>query len=753
MKLVNTMVASERGRVVIFFMVVATVVLWPIWQGRFYAVGDMREITIPLELFFHQELQAGRLPAWHPDVSWGFPVIASAQIGFFYPVLLVARLLPVWLYLPLILFGHVLAVLCGTYLFLRRRVSAPAAITGSLAFGLSAYLWQHLTHLNIFLSVAWLPWQLLAADYVLASLWHRRGFAWLAAALGFPFLIGQLQVPLLQALFVAAYIGVHGRTSPWKKISRLVLVAVVVSLVASAQVIPTLELLAASTRGTGGDFDVERANQHSFPLYHVPTVVFPRFFGHDDTYWGKRLEIEYGVFIGTLPLILGLWATILYLRHHRRYPDISFWVYGALISFLLALGGASPVRWLGLEPSLWFFSAPARWLLFTTFSGSVLAAYGLDFALRNVPAFTRFARTIIVVLAVTIVTANIAIIYAPQLLGAIVGYVSNNAPDVLAGRPPQYYHEKVSSLLASLQHSSLSWRSLYTYFPLGAAVVGLFALRRRWLWTMLAITAVELGLLAGTTTPMVSWQNILTPPETLAALPQNILQKQARIISLQAEGDTGAYFTNPASRPNDTNREQQRQLLLPLLSAQYGVSGITWPASLDLQKQALALASLHAGSPATFDLGKAAHYTVGAVLMPATLGNLNASFLTATNDIAVYSLPAAPRAAIRQPDGHEIPVPVQEVTASHIQLTVDSPCDCDLIVRDSWYPGWLAFIDGSPVPIEVAEDIFRGLRLSPGRQQIDMVYRPARLYGGISLSIVGLAIILFLLRPSRVRVN
>src|SRR3989344_1640771 len=151
---------------IIFLSVVGLAAVWPFLLGTFYAVGDMREVTIPLEIFFREELLQGRLPLWHPDISWGFPVIASAQIGFFYPPLLLLRLLPVWLYLPLIVAGHAIGLLVGLWLYLGRQVSPIAALLGSLSFGLSAFLWQHASHLNIFLSVAWLPWQLLVADWL-----------------------------------------------------------------------------------------------------------------------------------------------------------------------------------------------------------------------------------------------------------------------------------------------------------------------------------------------------------------------------------------------------------------------------------------------------------------------------------------------------------------------------------------------------------------------------------------------------------
>ena len=152
--------------------------LAPLLRGNFYAVGDMRDVFIPLEKFFRSQQLAGHIPSWNPDIAWGFPVIASAQIGFFYPPLLISRFLPLEIYLPLILTLHLVFAAYGTYVFAQKLgQSQLASCFSALSFTLGAYLTQHISHLNIVLTVAWLPWQLLVAHHL--ALRKKISFLWL----------------------------------------------------------------------------------------------------------------------------------------------------------------------------------------------------------------------------------------------------------------------------------------------------------------------------------------------------------------------------------------------------------------------------------------------------------------------------------------------------------------------------------------------------------------------------------------------
>lgn len=690
--------------------------LFPIFLGRFYAVGDTRNVFIPLELFFQKEIRAGQLPAWMPQAAWGFPVIAAAQIGFFYPPLFISRLiLPIQVYLPLMLVGHLIALAIGTYMFARALKLSPAAsYLAAISFTLGQFVMQHMTHLNMILAITWFPWQMLFA-YLVANrkklLW--RDVAGFILLLGIPFLAGQLQMQFLMAVVTViwfAYLRLTDYEGEMARRARGVLVIILLTAlgtfaIASVQLLPTLELVHQSSRGSDGDFNIVRANQFSFPLYHLPTVLFPRFYSNDDTYWGKRLEIEYGIFIGTIPFLLAMLA---FTQPHpdpllsKERGEMKFLKWLLIITFLLALGSLSPFRLLGLEPTMWIFSGPARWLLFTTFAAALLAGFGWDHALQSKNT-RRFVGIVTAILAIGIVAANIWLFKF----------------DVAGFFPPEA-GTKITHMQVSAQMSSVSLRSSFTYVPIISLTAWLmFASRRNGYKILLAVITIELFIFAVGTTPTVSWKSVLALPDSIKLLPADVRAGDARIISVQEGGDTGAYFTNPQSRVTAAGRQEQQQLLLPLMSAQYGLGGVEWPASLDLRSAAAVLEHLQ------HNLKLAATLNIGAILT------------SANGNIRLETVAAQPRLTLA---GGSVISLMRTDTSERVQ--VDSPQGGQLLIKETWYPGWNAVVDGRVVTIDQVQGLFRGINVPPGRHVVETNYGPRLLYVGMVIS--GLALVLCL---------
>lgn len=697
-------------------IVVAIIPLTPFLVGQFPAIGDMRDVFIPLEAFFHSQEIVGHIPAWDPAVSFGFPVIASAQIGFFYPVLFILRLLPIWLELPIALVVHVALLAIGTFLFARKLgMSKYAGAFTALSFSLSQFIWQHLTHLNIFLAITWFPWQMLAVHRICSKQKiSARNIALLVLLFGIPFLIGQIQVPFLMMIIALAY-GLYIRVSKHgsREIGALGLIFTLIGigtfLFASIQLFPTFELAKLSSRGSGGGFDIVNANQFSYPLYHLPTLLFPRFYGSDNTYWGKRLEIEYGFYIGVIPLMMAVW----FISNQRRLQitgkHSTFFIWLGGIAFLLALGSLSPFRLLHIEPSLWIFSAPARWLLFSTFSLSVFAGFGFDAVWERVQHARKFFGIMSSVLLSGILIINIVLFFAP-------------IPASL----------KLQSMLASAKTSSASFASPYTTIAIISLIALPFALRhRQGKMLLFTLSIFDLVIIASTTTPLISWHSILQPPVTIHQLQQNVIQHQARVYSLRDGGDTGAYFTDPLSRANTAIRQQQKNLLLPMMSAQFGIYGIEWPASLDIREQTNATSQLHPNDPWHIEnIDFAKELNIGAVLIQKP-----------AHEVSVQELTAKPRFDMSSGDVHLI-----SEQSSQLTLGTSSSHDATLIIRDTYYPGWHAYIDGNETMITKAPLFFRSIQVPAGEHTILMKYRPGalRIGGYISFLTFGLVLILLL---------
>ena len=69
-------------------------------------------------------------------------------------------------------------------------------------------------------------------------------------------------------------------------------------------------------------------------------------------------------------------------------------------------------------------------------------------------------------------------------------------------------------------------------------------------------------------------------------------------------------------------------------------------------------------------------------------------------------------------------------------------CPALVVVGDSYYPGWRARVDGERRPVQEL-DAVRAVRAAAGRHVIEFRYRPASVYWGFGLTLLGFSIVAF----------
>ena len=85
-----------------------------------------------------------------------------------------------------------------------------------------------------------------------------------------------------------------------------------------------------------------------------------------------------------------------------------------------------------------------------------------------------------------------------------------------------------------------------------------------------------------------------------------------------------------------------------------------------------------------------------------------------------------------------------EYSAARVVLEVDAARDAYLILKDAWYPGWQAEVNGSPVEVLRANVMFRAVAVAAGESRVVLRFEPllwrAALYGGggVWLAVLGL---------------
>jgi hypothetical protein len=89
-------------------------------------------------------------------------------------------------------------------------------------------------------------------------------------------------------------------------------------------------------------------------------------------------------------------------------------------------------------------------------------------------------------------------------------------------------------------------------------------------------------------------------------------------------------------------------------------------------------------------------------------------------------------------------VAIKRYRPAHVVMHADLACRSMVILADAWFPGWKAYVDGKPAQIHAAYNVVRGVVVDGGQHEVALVYRPASLYTGAALALIGIAICLFL---------
>jgi uncharacterized membrane protein YfhO len=77
-----------------------------------------------------------------------------------------------------------------------------------------------------------------------------------------------------------------------------------------------------------------------------------------------------------------------------------------------------------------------------------------------------------------------------------------------------------------------------------------------------------------------------------------------------------------------------------------------------------------------------------------------------------------------------------------VQADITTDGTAFLVLKQAWYPGWRATVDGRRVPIYRADLAMQAVAVPPGRHMVVVDYRPASVLLGAGVSALGLIVLL-----------
>ncbi len=761
------------------------VLLWKlILGGRVLYWGTPVLQFYPWRRVAVEMMRAGAVPLWNHYVGNGTPLAANLQSAVFYPLNLIYLLVPVERAMGYSVVVHV--ALAGLFMYLYARsvgLGRFAGLVAALSYMFSGFLLSRLGFLSMANAVPWLPLFFFLAERLVRQCSPVRVLL-LGAALGLGLLAGHVQLWYYGLWALGWYVlyrswrrdkPLHFRFRIWLFFA----LAVLVGLAAAAiQVLPTLELTRLSQRSSGAEYDF--AMTYSFWPWRLITLLAPDFFGHPahGDYWGYGNYWEDCGYIGLLPLIFALGAVVFWARS-RRQPGgpplapgllslIPFFALLCLVSLLLAMGENLPLypllfRW---GPGFGLFQAPARFLYLYTLGAALLAGVGAELFLVRPPVGpSRVRRYTIVVGLAVLLAAVIARFLLPAVKVTFIDALGRFALTLI-----------ISVGLLSLR----GWMARET------------AQIERWQTLVVAFIAVDLMLFGYELNPTTGPELYRATTASGAFLRED--PEPFRTFAFEAPDprESFAYrvkFDRYFSFEDFGSEEVEhllglRETLIPNL----GVLENIYSASNDDPLQVgryLDLMEAIGEAPPPLALRLLGLMNVRYILNDRAVADLAPVFVDGDRVHIYRHDRALPRAYVVSqarivPDSRELlselmgsafdpgrevllekvpgtsesarhlleetGQPVAEVRSLHyspnrVKIEVSLEQDGYLVLSDTFYPGWRAYVDGREVEILRANYAFKAVPLQAGSHAVLFEYRPLSFQVGLLVSLAAWGII------------
>lgn len=179
---------TRRGSLLVYCSLLAAVVLFfykPLFSSAYVFPWDFRGVQLPLITFLRDQLRENRFALWNPYNYGGYPIYANIQACFFHPLVFASALISSrlsWYSLPLLLeWIVVLQVWIGGvaayYLFRNIGLGSAPAWTGAVMFETGSYFASRAEHIDSMMAAVWMPLAWLAV-WKLAH-WEKLRADWL----------------------------------------------------------------------------------------------------------------------------------------------------------------------------------------------------------------------------------------------------------------------------------------------------------------------------------------------------------------------------------------------------------------------------------------------------------------------------------------------------------------------------------------------------------------------------------------------
>ncbi len=659
------------------------------------------------ESFAHHAI----LPLWSRYLQQGFPLIAEGQIGiFFIPNLISFIFFPAPVAYNMLLVSTLWIFGSGIYAWLRRAgVSRSVSFFGAVSGSFSGPMIVHFTHIALIQGFSIMPWILLATER-LAYRQTRINLIIFSLALSQQLFTGSPQPMVITLCFSLPYYVYLTQKIQHKFLPLLSMITAIALglLIACAQLLPSVEFLSQITI-SNAQISQNRLS-YNYPISHLVTLINPYLLGNvrNGTYFAqtiaeKSIFWEATGYVGVLPIILlFLW---LFQRSLKIVYRVKIRLFGIamFVALLLAIGSKSPVY---LIYSIWpftLFNVPARFIWILSLSIIYLAALSLESLTRQ--ASTKKIFYIIVGCSILIqLTDSFTIWKDYHLISPTAQWISK--PEIAQFLNPT---DTVYSIgFSNLYKNSFQkgWKNPQSYIFLSNSLQP----------NITALWGVK-------TFSVVSGRNLRRH--------QYATQLLSDEISMSTQS---AHLTDFGNK---------------LLSI-YGITKIILPNPLEdkarspsivLKNDKKDASSIYVYPTSADPIG---YYIAESAKKAKTIQEAKAAFQNSDfipgHSVVLESDPTQP---LRPQNSATVSARIVSDTET-VYTVSNIVSDSYLVIAQSYYPGWNAYIDNKKYSVIPANIYQSAVPVSKGNHLIRVVYEPTSVKRGMVLSIIGMSIVFIL---------
>lgn len=687
------------------------------------AYQDIYGYFYPMMGIIKEQYLSGTIPLWNNYLFSGFPLMAASQPGVLYPISVIPSLfLPQHLAFLLDIAIHFSLAGFFTYLYARKiGIEFFGALTAGALFAFMGYLVVHLEFTSMLRTAVWIPLILFFLEELRATLNIRSAFK-ASLALALQIFAGHPQIYFFTYMIVVFFILYYSiQTDHAMRLRFLSLSAgaiVVGFIIASPQLYATYELSSLSVRT---DPTYDNFMKHPFPVRKVPALLFPSLYnGNTEGY------------LGILPGLLAIAAFVL---GWKSNVHIKFWGAVAVGSLSLALGDAiRPLNQLMFHLPIYnAFRGFSKHLIEFDLALALLAGFGISFILKSEKAkktliFTSFSLFFVFVIsALVLAWTGISTLLTPKhilsLFLILVGILML-AFVLRSGRYPLFKYIVIFAVfLEIVSFRQIKWvkaESIRTY--------------ESQLFSRLEGKQDRVAFLGDKIVPLLAMSHKISLIEGYDPL---ILNDYDLLLDLGGIG--GWTHTWPELVKNN--------LVFSMLNARY----LVLPPGMRISDPTLKYKFL-------FETPSGAIYenmhSLPRVYPIAELIGMDRFDQIQT---ALYTLQINPKTqaivsrndliSIGMNSFAEGKVSILDYSFNKVLLKTDFSAKGFVVLADSHYPGWYAYIDGKPTDIYKTNGILRGVKVPSGSHEILFKYQPWKIYACMALSMLTLAgIVIILIR-------